>query len=45
MKIFQFFDVFRFQYSKTSTSRHINIGTIETVSQYNVELQPSLYVL
>ena len=29
MEIFQFFDVFRFQYSKTSTSRHINIGTIE----------------
>ena len=45
MKIFHFFDVFRFQYNKTSTSRHINIGTIETVSQYNVELQPSLYVL
>ena len=45
MKIFQFFDVFRFQYSKTSTSRHINIGTIETVSQYNVELQPYLYCI
>lgn len=43
MKIFQFFDVFRFQYSKTSTSRHINIGTNETVSQYNVELQPYFY--
>lgn len=40
MKILHFFDVFRFQYNKTSTSRHINIGTIETVSQYNVELQP-----
>ena len=45
MKIFQFFDVFRFQYSKTSTSRHINIGTNETVSQYNVELQPYLYCI
>ena len=45
MKIFHFFDVFRFQYSKTSTSRHINIGMIETVSQYNVELQPYLYCI
>ncbi len=38
MKIFQFFDAFGYLFKKKSTSRHINIGTIETVSQYNVEL-------
>ncbi len=45
MKIFQFFDAFGCLFRKKSISRHINIGTIEMVSQYNVELQPYLYCI
>ena len=38
MKICQFFDAFGYLFEKKSTSRYINIGTIEMVFRYNVEL-------